>query len=104
MSRRIFRCQSALTVQYRRAEIDAGIAVPGPPPLLHVSRDDVCFHLVHPCEVPISGPEADDDLGDAQEEALNPPLEQLPLKICGVTVVSHLCRGLKFDPVDWARR
>lgn len=60
------------------------------------------LYLVDIDEHPVAGAETDNDLGDAEEEGLNPELHELAMEVLHVVGAADLGRRLEFDPVDGA--
>lgn len=58
------------------------------------------LNLVDIDEYAVPGPEADDDLGDAEEEGLDPVLHELAMEALHVLGAPDLGCGLELDPVD----
>lgn len=58
--------------------------------------------LLHVDQDAVDRAEADDDLGDAEEERLDPVLHELLVEVDHGFVAADLARGLELDPVDWA--
>lgn len=89
-----------LTFQEATREVDTHVAVPLPAPPGHRRRYRGDVDLLQLLEDPVPGPEPDDDLGHAEEEGLDPELEQLALEVLPVPVVADVNGGLELDPVD----
>lgn len=58
--------------------------------------------LLHIDQDAVDRSEADDDLGDAEEERLDPVFHELLVEFDHGVVAADLARGLELDPVDWA--
>lgn len=62
----------------------------------------MCLNLVDVNENTIAGAEANNDLGDAEKEGLDPVLHQLPMEGVHVARRTDLDARLQLDPVDRA--
>ena len=59
----------------------------------------MCFELLDFREDAVTGAEAGDDFGDAEEERLNPPLHQFTVEVGQVMGTPNIDGGLELDPV-----
>lgn len=94
------RC--SLTFEERRGEIDAQISIPGPFSLaLHVAWDTLSVKLLQALKDAVTRTKADDDLGHAEKEGLNPEFEKFPLKLDHITIILNRLGRLQLHPIDW---
>lgn len=90
-----------ITVQEQRGKLDADIAVPlGEVAAPHVVRNVHRLELLDVDERALSVPEANNDLGHAQQEGLYPVLHELDVELPLVVFVADCGARLELDPVD----
>lgn len=93
--------RGCLTVKEQAGELDTDIAVP----LCHSSALNLMWdvhglELLDLAEDAVLCPEADDDLGHAEEEGLNPVFHEFSVKAKLVVVVADFGARLELHPVD----
>jgi hypothetical protein len=89
-----------LTLEERGRKIGTHVPIPLPAPPRDRVRDGGDVHLLKALQDAVARAEPNDDAGDAQQEGLDPELEELALKVVAVAVVANLGRRLELDPVD----
>lgn len=89
------------TLQEETGELDAHIPVPARhTPALYLIRNANCFELFDVGEDAVHVAEADDDLGHAEQEGLDPIPHQLAVKLELIVGPADLGARFELDPVD----
>ena len=90
------------TVQKRSPKVEAHVPVPARPlPTRNHVRDAGRLDLIDAAQDAVAVAHADHDLGHAQQERLQPELEELAVEVLDIAGAAHLGRCLELDPFYW---